>query len=74
MGARQGEIEKEDSADEFTTHGDEVVANAVGNAVDERKTKVAIVEISVWVRGLGEGNGKATTLKRLLSEVSDYYM
>lgn len=35
LSARQGKVEEEHSADEFTTHGDEVVADTVWDAIQE---------------------------------------
>jgi hypothetical protein len=64
LGAAEGEPEEEHGADEFAAHGDEVVADVVGDFVEEGQAQVRVVEVGVWVGGFGEGDCEAAALER----------
>ena len=64
MGAGEGEPEEEDGADEFACHGDEVVAEGVGDFVEEGEAQVVVGQLGVGVVGFCPGDCEAAALER----------
>lgn len=64
--AGESKPEEEHGADEFAAHGDEVVAQVVGDFVEEGEAQVRVVEGGIGVGGFGEGDCEAAALEGLL--------
>ena len=66
LGTRQREPQEENSADEFSTHSDEVVTDAVRQLFQIRQTQLLVGQFGIRVGGLGEGYGEGPALAGFL--------
>ena len=64
MGSREGEPEEEDRSDELARHCDEVVADPVGDLVEEGEAEVLVAELDIGLVGFCPGDCEAAALER----------